>query len=63
MFKEYDKIRLKTGEVATILEIFDPTSFLVEIFKKSGGIETPEIKLSDIQSKFIEYEEPVNAVI
>jgi len=60
MLKEFDKIRLNTGEIATILEIFDPTSFLVEVFKETGGIETPEIKLSDIKSKFVEYEEPIN---
>ena len=60
MFNVYDKIRLKTGEVANILEIFDPTSFLVELSGKDGALQTPEIKLSDIKSRFVEYEESVN---
>ena len=58
--KEYDKIRLNTDEIGTILEIFDPKSFLAEIIRKAGGIDITEISLSDIKSVFVETEHPVN---
>ena len=62
MIKEYDKIRLLTGEIARVLEIFDPKSFLIEVPRKSGGVDTTEISLSDIKSRFVEIEEPLCVV-
>ena len=60
--KEYDKVRLMSGELGRILEILAPSVFLAEIVRKGGGIDTTEINLTDIKSKFIEHEEPVNAL-
>ena len=59
MIKEYDRIRLASGELGRILEILAPSVFLAEIVRKGGGIDTAEISLSDIKSKFVEYEEPI----
>lgn len=59
MPKEYAKIRLKTGEVARIVEIMEPNvAFMAEVAKKQGGFTTDTFKISDIASVFIETEEP-----
>ncbi|MCL1807925.1 MAG: hypothetical protein FWG31_09520 [Oscillospiraceae bacterium] len=60
MIKEYDRVRLVNGELGRILEILAPSVFLAEVVRKSGGIDTTEIKLTDIKSKFIEVEEPIS---
>ena len=58
MIKEYDKIRLQTGEIGRILEIFDDNSYIAEIFTNDGGLDTVEIKKNDIFSVFTETEHP-----
>ena len=60
MIKEYDRVRLVNGELGRILEILAPSVFLAEVVRKSGGIDTTEIKLTDIKRKFIEVEEPIS---
>jgi hypothetical protein len=62
MIKEYDKVRLVSGEFGRILEILTPSVFLAEVVRNSGGVDTTEISLADIKSKFVEYEEPINAL-
>ncbi|MDR0935473.1 MAG: hypothetical protein LBM98_02190 [Oscillospiraceae bacterium] len=59
MIKEYAKIRLTTGEIARILEIFKDGGYIAEIFRKKGGLETTEIRQSDIASVFVENEIPL----
>lgn len=59
MIKEYDKIRLKTGHIARILEILDDEAYIAEIFLKDGDVDTTEIKRADIVSVFEEVEHPV----
>jgi len=57
---EGSKVRLTNGMIAWIVEVFDQSNFLAEILGAKGTIdETKEIKLSDIKSRFIEYEEPI----
>ena len=63
MVREYDKIRLINGEIGRILEILSPSVFLAEIARKNGGIDTTEVRLSEIKSKFIEHEEPIAQAI
>ena len=55
--KEYDKIRLKTGERGCILEIFGDGVFLAEIISKNGDIRTIEIESEEIKSRIVEVEE------
>ena len=59
MIKVYDKIRLKSGELGRILEDFGDGAYIAEISKKSGEIDTLEIKQEEIASIFEEVEKPV----
>ena len=55
----YDKIRLKTGELGRILEDFGDGAYIAEISRKSGEIDTTEIRIEEIASIFIETEKPL----
>jgi len=59
MVELYNKVRLKTGEIATILEDFGDGDYLAEVFLKSGELDTTEIKREDIASVFEEIEKPL----
>ena len=61
MIAEYDKVRLKTGEIARIVEILDSNVFLAEIATESGNINTTEINKSNIRAKIVEVEQPLSA--
>jgi hypothetical protein len=61
MIKEYDKIRLKTGELARIVEVLDTDVFLAEVATKTGDINTTEIYKKDISAKIVEVEQPLTA--
>lgn len=51
MIKQYDKIKLKTGEIATITEVFsNPDSYVADI-EKATGTETEFIYPEQIQTK------------
>ena len=55
--QEGQKIKLKTSEIARIVEVYkDGEAYEVEIFKVSGGIAIETIKPSDIASVYIESE-------
>jgi len=61
MIKEYDKIRLHSGERATILEVFTDDDFLAEIISKVAEIRIEEIKKRDIKAVIVETERPITA--
>ena len=64
MIKEYDKVRLKTGEIARISEVLeDGVAYIAEIIRRSGGfsVTVDNIRFDEIQSVFIETEKPVTA--
>jgi hypothetical protein len=63
MPSEYDKIKLKTGEIGRILEDLGDGSYIAEISLKTGEIDTTEIRLRDIASVFVETETPLSAVV
>ncbi len=49
LIKQYDKVLLKTGETAYIVEIWEQNvAYEVDIDKKDGSIETETIKHADI---------------
>ena len=62
MIKEYDKVRLKTGQLARIVEIFNDKIFLAEVVAKSGDIDTREVKAEEIVTVFEEIERPFTAI-
>ncbi|MCL2236274.1 MAG: hypothetical protein FWB98_07540 [Defluviitaleaceae bacterium] len=56
MIKEYDKVRLKTGELARVVEVFSDSIFLAEVVSKAGDVDTTEITIDQIQTIFEETE-------
>jgi hypothetical protein len=64
MIKLFDKIKLKTGEIARVVEILEPeVAFMADIAKEQGGYYTDTIKASDVSSVFVETEQPYTPVI
>jgi hypothetical protein len=62
MIEQYSKVKLKTGEIAVIIEVFEAgASFLADIKKGEQDYETDEIGMADIASVFVEVETPVEA--
>jgi len=60
MIKEYDKVKLTTGEIARISEVLEEgVAYIADIFKKDGGISIEQIAYSDIASVFEEIERPI----
>ena len=59
MLKEFQKIRLKSGETAHIVEILgDGKEYIADIYEGNGEYNTETIKPSDIASIIVEVEEP-----
>jgi hypothetical protein len=55
--KEGQKIKLKTNEIARIVEVYkNGEAFEVEIFKSAGGITIETINPKDIASVYVENE-------
>lgn len=63
MINEYDKIRLKTGQIGRILEILDSDAYIAEIFHSDGNVDTSEIRHTEIASVFKEIETPLGLVL
>ena len=64
MINEGDKIRLITGEIARIAEVLKAdAAYIAEIFKKEGGVTVDQINHRDIESVFIETEQPLAKVL
>ena len=68
--KQYDKLRLKTGAIAHVMEVFGNNEmFIVDVeLGKDNELgfmdyDTINIKPSDIKSVFVEYEEPFKEAI
>ena len=50
MIKLYDKVKLKSGEIANIVEIYEQgIAYEADINRKYGGIDTDTIKQEDIE--------------
>ena len=61
---EGQKIKLKTDEIARIVEVFkDGEAFMAEIFKSTGGISVETIKPDDIASVYVEHEVPMDTFV
>ena len=60
LIKQFQKVRLKTGEIAVIIEVLEPgKAFLADIEKDDGNYETDEMLFDGIASVFIETEQPL----
>ena len=62
MICEYDKVRLKTGEIAHIVEILEENvAYVAEIVRPNDGfsVSIEQIGHDDIASKFVENELPL----
>ena len=58
----YQKIKLKSGEYAHIVEIYeDGIAYEADIYEKNGKTRTDSIKHSDIASIIIEVKQAVTA--
>jgi len=66
MINEYDKVRLKSGEIARISEVLESgAAYVAEIFRPNNGfsITIEDIRHDDIASVFIETETPLTQVL
>ena len=61
MINEYDKIKLKTGEIARVCEILEENvAYIAEVYKNDErGISVEQIAYRDIASVFEEIERPI----
>jgi len=63
MLKEYDKVRLETGEVARIVEVLkDGVAYVAEVYKDDGKVSVEPVNIEDIKTVFVESEMPVRRV-
>lgn len=64
IIKEFQKVRLKTGEKAVIVEVLQENKvFLADVEKGEDDFENDEINFNDIASIFIETEAPVESFV
>ena len=59
MIKEFDKIKLKSGEVGYIADKLDDRHFYADVTVAGGDITTIFISIDDIASVFVETEHPI----
>ena len=64
MVELYQKVELKTGETAVIVEILKVgEAFLADIEKGEQEYETDEIRIEDIKSVFVETKIPLVSAV
>ncbi len=64
MIKEYDKVRLKTGEIARIVEILEQGKMYIgEIIRTDKHVEIDHIAHEDIITVFEEIERPLTKAV
>lgn len=60
MIKQYDKIKLKSGKYAIIVEILEQgKAYIADIELSDGEYETETIEHSDIEALIVEVEKPI----
>jgi hypothetical protein len=63
MIQEFNKIKLKNGDIGYISEKLDDTHFYADIAKTTGEMATVFITIDDIASVFVESERPISEYI
>ena len=62
MIEQYNKVKLKSGEYAIIVEICEQgVAYIADIEVEEGDYETETIYHSDILAKIVEVEQPMIA--
>ena len=56
--KMFQHIRLKTGEEAVVIEIYDGGDYIVEIEMENGKYEQRDVTWEEVKSVFRSVEEP-----
>jgi hypothetical protein len=60
MIKEYDKVKLRTGQNARIVEVLEPEKMYIgEIIGADRHVEIDHISFDDIVSVYVENEVPI----
>lgn len=60
MIKQYDKVKLKNGKFAVIVEILEAQKmFIADIEIDEGDFTTETIAFSDIAALIVEVEQPI----
>jgi hypothetical protein len=60
MINQYDKVKLKTGKFAIIVEVLEPQkAYIADIEISEDDYTTETIFYSDINSVIIEVEQPI----
>ena len=60
MIRQYDKIKLKSGKYAVVVEILDPeNAYIADIELSEGDFTTETIYHSDISALIVEVEQPL----
>jgi hypothetical protein len=64
MIKEYDKVKLRTGEIARIVEILEQGKrYIGEIVRADKHVDIDHIPFDDIISVFDEVERPLHKAV
>jgi len=58
--REFDKIKLKNGDIGYIADKLDDTHFYADVSNSTGEISTVLITFDDILSIFVETEHPIS---
>jgi hypothetical protein len=62
MVRLYDKIRLKNGLIARIVEVLEAgVLYIADVEISIGKYETEHVQYSDIATVFVEHEQPLLA--
>jgi hypothetical protein len=60
--KLFDKVKLKSGNFAHIVDILEPrAAYIAEVILPNGDYETEEIRHGDIAALIVEVEQPLTA--
>ena len=60
MIKQYDKIKMRDGKYAVIVEVLEPeVAYIADIELEEGDFTTETISFSDIAATIIEIEQPI----
>ncbi|MDR0858442.1 MAG: hypothetical protein LBN97_05390 [Oscillospiraceae bacterium] len=66
MLEEYTKVELKTGQIATIVDVLrrgEHFAYIAEVADGEGDYDTEMIHNTDIESVFVEVKTPLADVL
>ena len=60
MIKQYDKVKMKDGKFAIIVEVLEPQkAYIADIEISDGDYETETVFITDIAALMVEVEQPI----